>query len=80
VFVNISHFSFLKKKTTSLTTINKSILVNDFNFTIEINTINHFLNNPAQTLNDYNLETEGENLKVKTKLNYRDYKLTYFKS
>jgi len=29
------------------------------NFTIEINIINHFLNNRAQTLNDYNLETEG---------------------
>ena len=28
------------------------------NFT-EINTINHFLNNRVQTLNDYNLETEG---------------------
>ena len=31
--------------TTILTTINKGILVNDTNFTIEINTINHFLNN-----------------------------------
>jgi len=28
------------------------------NFTIEIKTINHFLNNRAQTLNDYNSETE----------------------
>jgi len=37
---------------TSLTTINKSIIVNDTNFTIEVNTINHFLNNRAQTLND----------------------------
>jgi len=33
--------------------------VNDINFSIEINTINNFLNNRAQTLNDYNLETEG---------------------
>jgi len=29
------------------------------NFIIEINTINHFLNNRAQTLNDYNLEMDG---------------------
>ena len=41
-----------------LTTINKGILVNDINFIIKINTINHFLNNRAQTLNDYYLETE----------------------
>jgi len=38
--------------TTPLTTINKGVLVNATNFTIEINTINHFLNNRAQTLND----------------------------
>ena len=38
--------------TISLTTINKGVLVNATNFTIEINTINHFLNNRAQTLND----------------------------
>jgi len=43
---------------TPLTTINKGILVNDNNFTIEINTVNHFLNNRAQTLNDYYLEVE----------------------
>jgi len=35
-----------------------SILVNDINFIIEINTINHFLNNRSQILNDYNLETK----------------------
>lgn len=45
--------------TIPLTTINKGILVNDTNFTIKINTINHFLNNHAQTLNNYYLETEG---------------------
>jgi len=44
--------------TTSLTIINKGILVNDINFIIEINTINHFLNNRTQTLNKYNLEME----------------------
>ena len=44
--------------TTRLTTINKDVLVNDTNFTIEINTINHFLSNRAQTLNNYYLETE----------------------
>jgi len=38
--------------TTQLTTINKGVLVNATNFTIKINTINHFLNNRAQTLND----------------------------
>jgi len=38
--------------TTPLTTINKGFLVNDTNFTIEINIINHFLNNRAQTLID----------------------------
>ena len=37
----------------------KSILVNDINFTIEINIINHYLNNRAHPLNDYNLKTEG---------------------
>jgi len=41
------------KLTTLLTTINKGILVNDINFTIEINTIN------SQTLNHRNLEREG---------------------
>ena len=41
-----------------LTTINKDILVNDINFIIEINTINYFLNNRAQTLYDYYFETE----------------------
>lgn len=46
---------------TPLTTIDKSNFVNDINFTIEINKNNRFLNNRAQTLNDYyNLETEGE--------------------
>jgi len=34
--------------TTQLITINKGVLVNDTNFTIEINIINHFLNNRAQ--------------------------------
>jgi len=38
--------------TIPLTTINKSVLVNATDFTIEINTINHFLNNRAQTLNN----------------------------
>ena len=33
--------------TTPLTTINKDILVNVINFTIEINPINHLLNNHA---------------------------------
>jgi len=42
----------------ALTTINKGILVNDINFSIEINIINHFFNNRAQTLNDYNLKME----------------------
>jgi len=32
---------------TLLTIINKSILVNDANFIIKINTINHFLNDRA---------------------------------
>jgi len=45
--------------TTPLTTINEGILVNTTNFTIEINTIKHFLNNRAQTLNDQYYETEG---------------------
>lgn len=46
---------------TPLTTIDKSNFVNDINFTIKINKNNRFLNNRAQTLNDYyNLETEGE--------------------
>jgi hypothetical protein len=36
-----------------------SILVNCINFTIKINTINNFLKNYAQTLNDYYFETEG---------------------
>jgi hypothetical protein len=49
----------LSNLTAPLTTINKGILVNDTNFTIKINTINHFLNNHAQTLNNYYLETEG---------------------
>jgi len=31
--------------TTPLTTINKGVLVNITDFTIEINTINHFINN-----------------------------------
>jgi len=45
--------------------INKGILVNDLNFTIEINTINHFLNNRAQTLiNYYYLETDGVHIKL----------------
>ena len=38
---------------------NKGILVNDTNFIIEINTINHFLKNHAQPLNNYYFETEG---------------------
>jgi len=42
----------LFQQTTPLTTINKGIFVNAINFTIEINTINHFFNNRAQTLND----------------------------
>lgn len=33
--------------------INKYILVNDSNFTIEINLTNHFLKNNAQLKNDY---------------------------
>jgi len=45
--------------TIPLTTINKSVLVNATNFTIEINTINRFLNNRAQTLNDKYCENEG---------------------
>jgi len=45
----------LSNLTTPLTTINKGILVNDINFTIEINIINHFLSNHSQTLSDYNL-------------------------
>ena len=35
------------KLTNPLTTINKDILVNNTNFIIEINTINHFLKNHA---------------------------------
>jgi len=35
------------------------ILVNDTHFIIEINTINHFLKNRTQTLNDYYFKTEG---------------------
>ena len=39
---------------------NKSIVASKKKyFTIKINTFNHFLNNRAQTLNDYNLEMEG---------------------
>jgi len=38
--------------TTPLSTTNKGVLVNATNFTIAINTINHLLNNRAQTLND----------------------------
>jgi len=38
--------------TIPLTVINKGVLVNVTSFTIEINTINHFLNNRAQTLNN----------------------------
>jgi len=34
------------------TTINNGVLVNATNFTIKINTINHFFNNRAQILND----------------------------
>jgi len=38
---------------------NKDILVIETNFVIEINIINHFLKNHAQTLNNYNFETKG---------------------
>jgi len=46
----------MKKRTEGVTKINKCILINDINFTIEINTINYFLKNRAQTLNDYYLK------------------------
>jgi len=51
-FIIIFHYYTLiywisSNLTTSLTTINKSVLVNDTNFTIKINTINHFVNNRA---------------------------------
>ena len=54
---------------TPLTTINNVILVNGtVNFITEINTINHFLKNYAQTLNNYYFETKrvrGKQIKVK---------------
>jgi hypothetical protein len=43
---------------TPITIINKGVLVNDTNFTIKINTTNHFIKNHAQPKQDIFYETE----------------------
>jgi len=50
--------AFQSSITTSLTIINKSVLVNDTYFTMKINTINHFLNNHVKLKWDTYRETE----------------------
>jgi len=44
---------------TNISLFNRVVLVNDINFTIVINTTNHFLKNRAQYKSDIYFEKEG---------------------
>jgi len=67
--------NLIQLNNSTITTTNKYILVNGTNFTIKINTINHFLKKYAQTLNVYYFEIDRVRSKIifKNIYNWRIY-------